>query len=498
MLKFPTKKLQELYSIGPEIYSRPDRSVQVHSGSSLIIAKQKVALKYIAVTSYDGFQENHLWEKLPPHHNLPVYFESFEVTNSANGLPLDIILAFESLHHYAPLSQLISLKMNFSNMPKLHKKIVFYQLLLAVKHLHSNDIAHMNITLDNVMVHPKNLNTKLVGLSRSIPVQIMPTLKSSDDFSSLGTSESQSNAEDLQIDTPSKIDHYTSPESISDQNYPKKFSCSTNPETDIWNCGIILFSLLTGKFSFDSQNPENLRNLIKTGAYEIPPKNIFNSPSTVDTADSELLSLFLTIEHSQRPTLKSALQHRFFDEIHTKFSDGNSLFKSFKLANKIFADGFGFKKSPNDDTKVTDSLLNAKNPKKMTPMKLLNGVFDSYWGNQVFGVFRLVKYQSLWGKMIRVRDKISELIDMAGNVKVCLPQIVIRSIEYERERFMEKVCKGKWDELCLKGNESVECGAACRRATRSVVKKLFAKKKAAGPVKSDESFMKFSDSQMGL
>jgi serine/threonine protein kinase len=398
-----------------------------------------VALKYIAGTSCDGFQENHLWERLPPHHNLPVYFESFEVTDPANDLPLGNILAFESLNDSAPLSQLISLKMNFSNMPKFHKKIVFYQLLLAVKHLHSNDIVHMNITLDKVMVHPKNLSTKLIGLSRSIPVQIVPTLKSLDEISSLRTNESQSNAEDLQRDTPRKVDHYTAPESVSDQKYCKKFSCSTNPETDIWNCGIILFALLTGKFPFDSHNPETLRNLIKTGSYEIPLENVFNCPSTVDAADSELLSLLLDVEPSDKPTLESALRHRFFDEIHTKFSDGSSLFKSFKLANQIFADGFGFKKSHNDDTKITHSLLDGENPKNETPMELRIGVFDSYWGNQIFGVYRLVKYQSLSLKMIRVRDKISDLIDMAGNVKVCLLQIVIRSIEYERERFMEKV-----------------------------------------------------------
>ena len=64
---------------------------------------------------------------------------------------------------------------------------------------------------------------------------------------------------------------------------------------------------------------------------------------------------------------------------------------------------------------------------------------------------------------------------------------------------MGRVGKKHWGQLCLLGGGvDGDCGKECKRGIRGVVKKLFAKKKAAGPVKSEGSFMKFRDSQMGL
>jgi serine/threonine protein kinase len=185
----------ESYSLGRELYSRPDKSVHVHAGRSIAIPYQKVALKYIAGPSQDDSHESHLWETLPPHYNLPLYFGSFDITNPANPLSSANVIAFESLHDSLSLTEFLSLNKNVLNICKVHKKIVFYQLLLALQHLHSYDIAHMNITLDNVMVNPTNLKTKLIGLSRSVLLQTGKDLKSENGFSNLSTNESPSNTE---------------------------------------------------------------------------------------------------------------------------------------------------------------------------------------------------------------------------------------------------------------------------------------------------------------
>jgi serine/threonine protein kinase len=202
------RKFLESYSLGRELYSRPDKSVHVHAGRSLAIPYQEVALKYIAGPyqnsalkyiagpSHDDSYESYLWETLPPHFNLPLYFGSFDITNPGTPLQSANVIAFESLHDSLSLSEFLLLNKKFKNICKVHKKIVFYQILLALQHLHSNDIAHMNITLDNVMVNPTNLNTKLIGLSRSVLLQTRKDLKSEDGFSNLSTNESPSNIEE--------------------------------------------------------------------------------------------------------------------------------------------------------------------------------------------------------------------------------------------------------------------------------------------------------------
>lgn len=317
----------ESYTLGQELYSRPDRSVQVRAGQSLAIPNQKVAFKYIAGPSYDDSDESHLWETMPPHYNLPLYFGSSKLTNPADPLRSANVLAFESLYDSQSSSKLFLPNKNVQPIMKVHKKIVFYQILLALNHLHSNNIAHMNITLDNVMIDPANLSTKLIGLSRSVLLQTGKYLKSKNSihgFSNLSTNESPSNSEDYKRDAATKIDNYTAPENLPSQDFSSKFSSSTGFETDLWNCGIILFTLLTGSFPFSSPSPSTLKSQIKSGAYTLP-FSLLSSPSPlITTSDSDLLSLLLCPTPSLRPTVSQALQHRFFDQLYFNYSDNSS------------------------------------------------------------------------------------------------------------------------------------------------------------------------------
>jgi hypothetical protein len=116
---------------------------------------------------------------------------------------------------------------------------------------------------------------------------------------------------------------------------------------------------------------------------------------------------------------------------------------------------------------------------------------------------REAKYQHFTGKIVKINNELTDLIGMAETVKPYTPKVVIRSTEYERERFMDRVTQEAWDALHLKGNACNECGPRCGEATVKVVKKLIVKWKLSetfifGGSFMAEQFWRFRESQICL
>jgi len=118
----------------------------------------------------------------------------------------------------------------------------FVQLMSAIEYMHSMDISHRDIKLENILIEQKSGKLKLIDFG----------------FSCLSK-------EKLRIfcGTPS----YMSPEIVSKREY-------YGGPSDIWACGVLLFSLICGTFPFKSVTTEkDLFRKILRGLFTISTGN---------------------------------------------------------------------------------------------------------------------------------------------------------------------------------------------------------------------------------
>jgi serine/threonine protein kinase len=96
---------------------------------------------------------------------------------------------------------------------------------------------------------------------------------------------------------------YCSPEAISNNE--------NNDYSDIWDCGIIMFYLLSGIFPFSGQNEEEIKRKISLGKF-IFDFDLFNGVSE-DAKD--LIKKCLKIDNHRRISVIEAMNHPFFDDL---------------------------------------------------------------------------------------------------------------------------------------------------------------------------------------
>lgn len=104
--------------------------------------------------------------------------------------------------------------------PEKEVRFIFKQLTEGIHYLHSNSYVHRDIKLENILIDKKNKTIKIIDFGFSVSVQ--PDKKLC-----------------MFCGTPS----YMAPEIVSKQEYNGKF-------VDIWAMGILLFTMLCGKFPF--------------------------------------------------------------------------------------------------------------------------------------------------------------------------------------------------------------------------------------------------------
>ncbi len=115
--------------------------------------------------------------------------------------------------------------MQFDKVVKIQKydestaKLLFYQMVLAIKYLHDNNISHRDLKPENILLKSDESNETLVKIS---------------DF---GLSKFFENSMQTMCGTP----HYLAPEVINS----KGVGSYTN-KIDNWSLGVILYIILSG------------------------------------------------------------------------------------------------------------------------------------------------------------------------------------------------------------------------------------------------------------
>ena len=144
--------------------------------------------------------------------------------------------------------QQLQLKKHFSeDLARTYMK----QLLHAVNYMHQKQYVHRDLKPENLLIDGTDGSIKLIDFGISIKLEPGKSLSN-------------------RMGTP----YYIAPEVINDK-YDQKY--------DIWSCGVILYTMLSGQPPFNAENSLEIMNLIKIGDYKmIGKKWEFISPYVKD------------------------------------------------------------------------------------------------------------------------------------------------------------------------------------------------------------------------
>ncbi|EAR86254.2 Serine/Threonine kinase domain protein (macronuclear) [Tetrahymena thermophila SB210] len=153
-------------------------------------------------------------------------------------------------------------------LPEEEAKRIFKQIIKGVSYLHTNNIIHRDMKLENLLMDDTK-NIKIIDFGFSI---MIPPDKKLNIF----------------CGTPS----YMAPEIVSKKEY-------YGPPVDIWACGILLYVMLVGTFPFKAADDKTLYFKIRNGNYDLPPH--------VSVGARQILKKILNVNYHERATAEEIL-----------------------------------------------------------------------------------------------------------------------------------------------------------------------------------------------
>ena len=153
-----------------------------------------------------------------------------------------------------------------------------YQIIQALKYLHSHRIIHRDLKLSNLLLTDK------MGLKVS-------------DFSLATRLEFEGERKTTVCGTP----NYIAPEILEEKT-------GYSYEVDIWSLGVIIYTLLIGKPPFETKDVNTTYERIKMNLYTFPDNAI------ISEAAKDLITQILVLDPSKRPSLDKILAHDFFHQ----------------------------------------------------------------------------------------------------------------------------------------------------------------------------------------
>ena len=275
----PTKKYEILSKLG--------------SGSfgSVYLAKnkytnEKVAMKQIKKSSANLLSDGEITDEIEilknlDHPDIVRIIESFNTKNS-------YILITE----YCEGGELFDQVKN--QLSETQIAVIFKQVLSGLAYLHSNNIVHRDLKLENILIHEKE--------------------------KSLTTGEDLFNIKIIDFGTARIFDKKRNPQSIVGSSYyiaPEVLRQKYNKECDLWSVGVILYMFIVGHAPFDGLDDDEITTNIQRGVYRKNDKRWLRASKEV----KDLIKKLLTYRPSQRLTAIQALNHPWF-----KITDSNILY----------------------------------------------------------------------------------------------------------------------------------------------------------------------------
>lgn len=186
---------------------------------------------------------------------------------------------------YISCGDLLSFVRKRSKLSERISKYIFRQIIDALQYIHSKNIVHRDIKLDNILIDLNN-NIKLCdfGVSKQI--------------------KSNERVYD-QCGTPA----YIAPEILKNDGF-QGFSA------DIWSAGIVLYAMSQGKVPFFAKDVQDL--------YLMIVKDKYSPLEDVSSELEDLMSKLLIKDPSKRITIEGILNHPWLKNSDTFHLKGKS------------------------------------------------------------------------------------------------------------------------------------------------------------------------------
>ena len=152
----------------------------------------------------------------------------------------------------------------------------FHQLINALYYLHSQNITHRDVKIDNLLLD-SNFNLKLIDFGLSTKYK-----------------------EDELLNQPCGTIVYAAPEVLDYKDYHGMLA-------DVWSCGIVLYGMLSGFLPFGDSDDEINKKMVLEGKIKMP--KFFSEGA------KNLLKHMLDINPSSRYTLDDIMEHPWFNKI---------------------------------------------------------------------------------------------------------------------------------------------------------------------------------------
>ena len=262
----------------------------------------------------------------------------------------DVIETEESIYiimEYAEGGDLSSYLSKKKYLTEEEARKIFQQLIDSVYYLHQMGVCHRNLRLENILFSSKKRDViKVINFGKSILYLTgvnseNPTLSFGPEF----------------LETPFENQGYTPPEMILGCKYDGLLS-------DLWYCGIILYSMLFGCFPFEDKNTEKLYIKIVKGEFNYP-ENI-----VVSEEAKSLINKILVVNPRLRSSIKDIRNDIWLMKDYEQISGLYISIRSIPISDRIIEEleKIGYKK----DNIIKDIKNNRHNNKTAFYYLLVN------------------------------------------------------------------------------------------------------------------------------
>ena len=175
---------------------------------------------------------------------------------------------------YASGGELFNLIVKNKHLSENDASIFFTQLIFALEFLKIKNISHRDIKPENILIR-NNKELLLIDFGLSC----------------------QFNEGEL-INTPCGSPCYAAPEMLLGNNY-------NGLASDVWSCGIVLFTMVCGYLPYEEETNEKLYKKIYSTKLEIPDR--------ISSQCKDLLNKLLVVNPRKRPSLEEIKNHKFLN-----------------------------------------------------------------------------------------------------------------------------------------------------------------------------------------